>query len=536
MELLQEYDFVFKYKPGKENIVPDALSRRPDHKAQDPISEQINTLDINLDPGIRQHLIESYPTDMDLGPLYESCREESTGRYFVADDLLWINVSNEPRLCIPKNTELRALLLHDAHDSPIAGHLGFEKTYENMRRNFYWPRMARDTKSYIASCEQCQRNKPMLQRPAGLFKPLDIPSQRWDTVTMDFIVQLPKTARSADAITVFVDKLSKQVHFCASRTTDSAADVAQLFFDHVFRLHGMPRTIISDRDTRFTGKFWTALIKLMGTKLNMSTAFHPQSDGQTERANRTLEEMLRSYVAYHQKDWDLFLPMLEFAYNNSINPSTGHSPFYLNYGHHPLVPASLLKPVATNVPSVANFAAKQASLLAEAQDTIIEAQNRQKAQADKTRRPSPFSVGDMVLLSTENISAAAHANRPSKKLEPKYIGPFKIIEKVHENAFKLELPPTMRQHPVFNVDLLRPYKESPPEFGDRVPPRPPPELVDGVQEYEVEKILDYKIFRKTPKWLVQWKGYPLEDATWEPKSSLGNAEDALKEFEASRNG
>lgn len=139
-------------------------------------------------------------------------------------------------------------------------------------------------------------------------------------------------------------------------------------------------------------------------------------------------------------------------------------------------------------------------------------------------------------MSTENISAAAHANRPSKKLEPKYIGPFKIIEKVHENAFKLELPPTMRQHPVFNVDLLRPYKESPPEFGDRVPPRPPPELVDGVQEYEVEKILDYKVFRKTPKWLVQWKGYPLEDATWEPKSSLGNAEDALKEFEASRNG
>src|SRR5690606_7615758 len=203
---------------------------------------------------------------------------------------------------------------------------------------------ARDIKAYIASCEHCQRNKPALQRPAGLFMPLDIPSQRWDTISMDFIVRLPKTSRAYDAITVFVDKLSKQVHFCPSETTDTASDVARIFFDHVFRHRGMPRNIISDRDSRFTGNFWTALMRLMGTKLNMSTAFHPQSDGQTERTNRTLEEMLRSYVAYNQKDWDLFLPMMEFAYNNSKNPSTGFSPFFLNYGHHPLVPSSLLKP------------------------------------------------------------------------------------------------------------------------------------------------------------------------------------------------
>jgi len=535
MELLQEYDFVFKYKPGKDNIVPDALSRRPDHKAEEEEPAQLHSMDISIDPGIKQRLKDLYPKDADLGPLLERNRDATPkDRYFIADDLLWINTAGETRLCIPRDQALRSQLLHDAHDSPLAGHLGFEKTYEGLRRAFFWPRMARDTKAYIASCEHCQRNKPVLQPPAGLFQPLAIPSQRWDTVSMDFIVQLPKTAHGFDAITVFVDKLSKQVHFCASRITDSAADVARLFFDQVFRLHGMPRTIVSDRDSRFTGKFWTTLMKLMGTKLNMSTAFHPQSDGQTERANRTLEEMLRAYISYHQKDWDKFLPMLEFAYNNSVNPSTGFSPFLLNYGHHPLVPASLFKPSTTNVPSVSDFVEKQASALAQAQDTITEAQNRQKQHADQNRRPVPFSVGDMVLLSTEHISVAAHANRPSKKLEPKFIGPFKIIDKVNENAFKLELPPTMRQHPVFNADLLRPYVESPPDFGDRTPPRPPPDLVDGEEEYEVERILDFKMFGRTPKWLVLWKGYALEDATWEPKKALLNAADALAEFESTR--
>lgn len=535
MELMQEYDFVFKYKPGKDNIVPDALSRRPDHKVSDPTPCQINSMNISLDPGIRQRLIECYPVDPVLSSLYESCRQASpSDRHFVFDDLLWINIKGTTRLCIPSDTKLRSTLLHDSHDSPLAGHLGSDKTYHNMRRTFYWPRMARDVKRYVASCEQCQRNKPQLQPPAGLFKPLDIPSQRWDTISMDFIVKLPKTARAFDAITVFVDKLSKQVHFCASHTTDSAADVARLFFDQIFRLHGMPRAIISDRDTRFTGKFWAKLTELMGTKLNMSTAYHPQSDGQTERANRTLEEMLRSYVSYNQKDWDLLLPMMEFAYNNSVNPSTGYSPFFLNYGHDPLIPTSLLKPPATNVPSVSDFVDSQATALAHAHDAIIDAQNRQKAQADKSRRPITFAVGDMVFLSAENISAASHANRPSKKLEPKYLGPYKILEQLNDNAFKLDLPSTMRHHPVFNADLLKPYTASPPEFEHRTPPRPPPELVEGEEEYEVERILDFRMFGRTPKWLVAWKGYTMDDCTWEPKSSLRNAKTAMADFEASR--
>jgi len=351
---------------------------------------------------------------------------------------------------------------------------------------------------------------------------------------MDFIVHLPRTAHGYDVITVFVDKLSKQVHFCASHTTDSAADVARLFFDQVFRLHGMPRAFISDRDTKFTGKFWTTLTKLLGTKQNMSTAFHPQSDGQTERANRTLEEMLRSYISYHQRDWDKFLPMMEFAYNNSINPSTGFSPFFLNQGFHPLVPTSLVKPIVTPAPAVADFIQQQSSALAQAQDAIAQAQLQQKQYADRSRQPVPFAVGDMVLLSTEHLSAAAHANRPSKKLEPNFVGPFRITEAVNDNAFKLDLPATMHQHPVFNADLLKAYHPSPPIFSGRTPARPPPLLVDDNEEYEVESILDRKIVRGSPRWLIKWKGYPLDDATWEPKKALTHAQDILSTFEAKR--
>lgn len=534
MELLQEYDFTFKYKPGKDNVVPDALSRRPDHRQETNAPFQLSNLDVRLDKQLYNQLVDAYASDPKLGPLLENSRSAPpSSRYFEAGGLLWINTAGKIRLCIPNDSTLRSTLLHDAHDSPLGGHLGFDKTYDSIRRSFYWPRLARDVKTYINSCDHCQRNKPDLQRPAGLFMPLDIPRQRWDTVSMDFIVRLPKTARNYDAITVFVDKLSKQVHFCPSKITDTASDVARIFFDQVFRLHGMPRNIISDRDSRFTGKFWTALMKLMGTKLNMSTAFHPQSDGQTERANRTLEEMLRSYVSYNQRDWDLLLPMMEFAYNNSTNPTTGFSPFFLNYGHHPLVPASLITPPPTNVPTVEEFVSTQSSALAQAQDAILEAQERQRKHADQARRPVEFIVGDMVMLNTRHISLAAHSNRPSGKLEPLFAGPFKIIERINDNAFKLELPSSMKIHPVFNADLLKPYKESPKEFSDRTQERPPPDIVEGEEEYEVERILDMKTFGRTKKWLVLWKGYSLDDATWEPRSALKNAEEKLKEFEES---
>jgi hypothetical protein len=519
MELLQEYDFTFKYKRGADNIVPDALSRRPDHQEPPPV--ELHSLDIQLEPGLRQRLIDSYQDDPKLGPIYASCLEGSTPpRYSLHNGLLCVTRRNCSFVCIPQKSDIRLSLLHDAHDSAIAGHLGFDKTYDNLRRYVYWPRIARDTKEYVRTCESCQRNKPSHERPAGLLQPLPIPNQRWDTVTMDFIVRLPETPRKFDAITVFVDKMTKQVHFVPSKTTDTAADVARLFFDNVFRLHGMPTSIVSDRDVKFTSHFWKELHRLMDVKLAMSTAFHPQTDGQTERANQTLKTILRAFVDQRQTNWDLLLPAAEFAYNNSVNPSTGYTPFFLNSGFHPRVPASLLQPQDTSVPSVDTFVTNQSTALALAQDAIQLAQDRQADQADKHRRDHDFKIGDQILLNAEDITTPANRTRRSHKLLARFIGPYTLIEQHSPVSFRVELPPSIKIHDVFHVDRFRHYQPSPERLGQRAPEKPAPDVIDGIEEHEVEEILEYRKHRRQHQFLVRWKGYSADDTTWEPLSCL----------------
>lgn len=524
MELLQEYDFEFRYRPGKDNVVPDALSRRPDYR--------INNLQIELDPSVKQDIVDGYKTDHRLSPIYERCLNgDAEPRYFIREDFLWIRQGDREAITIPKTAGVTATLLHDHHDSPIAGHLGFDKTYDSLRKMFYWPQIAKDTRKYIDSCPECQRNKRPHQHPAGLLQPLDIPTERWSHVTMDFIVQLPKTKSGFDAITVFVDKLTKQAHFCASHTADTAPEVANIFFRNVFRLHGLPRVIISDRDPKFTGHFWKTLHSTLGTKLAMSTAFHPQTDGQTEQANRTLEEMLRAFVNYRQDNWDTYLPALEFAFNNTKNCSTGFTPFFLNTGAEPLIPASLLTPPKLDVPSVDSFLEQQSQALAIAKNIIFNSQLRQERNANKHRRHVEYKVGDKVFLDLKHISLAQQKRRPARKLQPQYSGPFEITERISQVAFKLQLPKDMKIHPVFHVSLLKPAHESPLEFQDRLPPKPPPVLVDSQEEYEVEEILDHKKGRgKKNYYFVKWKGYGDEDNMWVPESSCTNCPERIAEF------
>jgi hypothetical protein len=242
------------------------------------------------------------------------------------------------RLCIPNITEICQLILHDAHNAPIAGHLGFDRTYELVQRNYYWPRQAQTIKAYVQSCDSCQCNKSSIQHPQGLLQPLDSPAKQWEQVSLDLITSLPQTEKGFDAIVVFVDRLTKMAHFCPCTTEATGEIVARIFFDNVFKLHGLPTVLISDRDPRFTAKFWQALFGLLGTKMGMSTSRHPQADGQTECTNRTLEQVLRHYVAYDQQNWDTYLSAVEFAYNNTVQASTKETPFMLNYGHHPHIP------------------------------------------------------------------------------------------------------------------------------------------------------------------------------------------------------
>src|SRR3954453_19049567 len=246
-------------------------------------------------------------------------------------------------------------LLYDHHDTPMAGHQGIERTYATLHQNFYWPRMNQDTRNYVKSCNSCQCIKASQQVPAGLLQPLPIPSYPWEQVSMDFITHLPKTKKGYDAIVVFVDMFSKMVHLAPSRTMATAPETAQIFFDNVVKLHGLPKTIVSDQDPKFTSCFWQTIFHTLGTKLAMSTAFHPQTDGQTERANRTLEDMLRAFVSYQQDDWDNHLSSAEFACNNAPNASTGMSPFRMNYGRDPYNPYSAIKQQPDKIPAVTEF-------------------------------------------------------------------------------------------------------------------------------------------------------------------------------------
>src|SRR6185295_3717296 len=305
LEVLQSSNFDVKYRPGKTNVVADALS-------QVPQLSNINTLNTNLID--KELLINEYKNDSYFEPIYQALTSKENkpqARNFELHDEL-IYLRSGKRLAIPNNKELRTLLLHKCHDSIIARHLGTEKTLELVQRNYFWPRMGKDIKNYVTSCDSCQRNKASNQAPAGLLQPLDIPERRWDHITMDFVVQLPKTTKKHDAIVVFVEKLSKRTYFIPTTTDVTAPQVAEIFFNTIFKNHGLPKVIISDIDPKFTSRFWKALFEKLGTKLAMSTSHHPQTDGQTEHMNRTMEVMLRAYTNYQQNNWDELLPAVEF--------------------------------------------------------------------------------------------------------------------------------------------------------------------------------------------------------------------------------
>ena len=375
------------------------------------------------------------------------------------------------RLCIPDYGDLRASLLAEHHDTPLAGHLGVMKTVASLQQSFYWPAMTDDVKRYVASCDACQRNKPSNQAPAGLFQPLPIPQRRWQQVSMDLITQLP-SSEGHDAILVVVDMLSKMVHCVPTHTTATAEDIAVLFFREVVRLHGLPEILVSDRDSRFTGHFWTALMGALGTKLHMSTPDHPQTDGQTERANRTVETMLRAYVNAELTNWRRYLPAVEFAINSAVQSSTGFSPFYLNYGEDPMTPVRLLAARGDNVPAVSEFLTRLDAALGQARQNISKAQQQQAAQANRHRRSQRFEIGDSVLLGTEHLRRHEAAGY---KLRGRFAGPFSISKVIGDNAYKLDLPPSFRIHPVQNVSRLRPYADPTLDFPTR-PPAPPTPL------------------------------------------------------------
>jgi transposase InsO family protein len=347
---------------------------------------------------------------------------------------------------------------------------------------------------------------------------------------MDFIGPLPETSAKYNAIVVFVDRLSKMIHAVPTTTTATAADVAKILFDTVFRHHGLPVTIVSDRDARFTSGFWRSLFNLCGTHLAMSSAYHPQTDGQTERANRTLQEMLRAFVNRHQNDWDTHLTACEFAYNNSVNPSTGYSPFYLNSGRHPHTPMTLLQPETLqgnlgNKSAIDTIDQLRADL-ASAKENLAQAQARQRKYADRHRRDVPaFTVGDMVLVNAANLRAPSDSATPGAgKLRSRFIGPYPISKVISPVSYHVDLPTSLRLvHPAFHISALKPWRDGSADFPDREPePTPPPPVMGdfGELEWTVEEIREKRRKGRGWQYLVKWLNCPEVENSWEPARRL----------------
>ena len=366
-EYLQRFTFNWQYRPGRINVA-DPVSRRPNvlypvvsvnaltrslrasQAPPVPAAPESSSNDISEDHGNAQHL--SSEPDLPMASQAASLRNSITQGYLndpwfsdaqhlspLVDKqgLYW----KHNAVVIPDHDDLRQKLLHDFHNTPCAGHLGVARTTKLIEKYYWWPTLRADVLSHVRACGDCQRNKGATQRPFGEAQPLPVPGYQWQEISMDFIVHLPKTRSGFTAILVVVDRLTKMVHFLPTVDTATAEETAALFRDRVFCLHGMPQSIVSDRDVKFTSAFWRELHRLLGITLNMSTAYHPQTDGQTERMNRVLEDMLRHFVNRHHDDWDQYLAPAEFAINNAENVSVQNTPFMLNYGRHPWLPANM---------------------------------------------------------------------------------------------------------------------------------------------------------------------------------------------------
>ena len=525
------------YHPGKANVVADALSRKVSNNLLAKITSQPQLvgdiqklgLEIHLpgdrsflallkvQPSLIQRIKSTQHEDPMLMKILNSLNEGKLGEFRI-DDEGALRLST--RLCVPKIPELQQDILKEAHHSTFSVHPGATKMYQDLKRYYWWKRMKKDIAEFVSKCLTCQQVKAEHQRPGGLLQPLLIPEWKWEHINMDFVVGLPSTLKKNNAIWVIVDRLTKSAHFIAIRENDSLAKLADIYVNEIVRLHGVPVSIVSDRDPRFTSHFWRSLQDAFGSRLNISTAFHPQTDGQSERTIQTLEDMLRACILDFRGNWDDHLPLIEFSYNNSYQASIKMAPYEALYGRKCRSPIcwdeigekKLLGP---------ELVQKTIDKIQIIRERLQTAQSRQKSYADNRRRNLEFSIGDHVFLKVSPWKGIMRFRRKGK-LSPRYIGPFEILEKIGALAYKLALPPELsRIHNVFHVSMLRKYVPDP----SHVIEFEPIQLKEDLSYKETPvQILDRKekILRsKTiPLVKVLWKNHKHEEATWELEETM----------------
>ena len=435
------------------------------------------------------------------------------------------------RIYVPPEASVRQELLKMHHDHPLAGHFGAERTSELLSRSYWWREVKQDVAEYVKTCAICQRTKAPRRKPFGELSSLPVPDGPWQELTMDFITGLPPSKMDNvvyDAILVVMDRFTKKARYFPARKDWDTADLARCMIKGIFHTYGTPKGIVSDRGPTFTSDFWAELCYQLQIKRRLSTAFHPQTDGQTERQNQTLEHYLRCFVDESHENWAELLSAAEFAYNNSVHASTGYTPFYQNFGFHARMPEApeAARPegeVAHAVDRTDQLRADRAKLI----ETMKRVQEYQKRYYDGKHTPMRFNKGDLVLLSTKNIKLKL----PSKKTSDKYAGPYRIAEVIGKQAYRLHLPNHWRIHDVFHVSLLKPYHLR--EGTEEINTTAPDILSDGEEVYEVEKIIGEHNWRDTGKrqYKVRWKGFDEEHDTWIYAEEFENMDELIAEWE-----
>ena len=522
------------HRAGRSSGKPDALSRRADHQRTEADNQGQTLLSPSLfvratggvvlrteDADILRR-IRNGTAKMKESEVQKLKRGSGrSDKWEEGEEIIMIN----GKIYVPQDSQLRHDIVHAHHDSPVAGHPGRWKTHELVTRSYWWPGISRYISQYVKGCDTCNRTKVYPVAPAGRLEPNAIPERRWQVVTTDLISGLPES-HGFDSIWIAVDRLTKRIRVAPTTAEVDSVGIARLFRDHVWRNHGLPDQIISDRGPQFVSAFTRELNRLLGIQTSLSTAFHPQTDGQTERVNQEIEQYLRIFINQRQDDWAEWLPLAEFAYNNRVHASTRHTPFELDSGQHPRM--GVEPRLTSRVEATDEFTTRIHKATEEAKAALRQAAEDMARFHDAHRgRQAILKVGDKVWLDSRNIKTT----RPTKKLDDRWFGPFPIKKVISRNAYELKLTPAFKKiHPVFHITLLRKFEAD--EIRERPKATNPPPKIDeeGEEHYEVEALLDWRNQGGQLQYLVQWKGYGPEHHEWKNKSALDNCKRLIAKF------